>query len=72
MILHLLSDSKFDSLIINQIEECFPGENIFMLFYPKRILNVNTGIKSKIGFYDEVISIDLSVVEGIIIHFLNS
>lgn len=72
MILHLLGESKFDSLIMNQMEECYPGENIFLLFSVNRSLNIFEPIyRDRILFQEDFPSIDFRNIDGIIIHYLS-
>ncbi len=72
MILHLLSEPKFDLHIITQIEECCPDENIFLLLVTDQSLNyVPDVFKSKIIFQKDFAFIDFSTIEAVIIHFLS-
>ena len=72
MILHLLSDPDFDLLIMNQMEECFPDENIFMLLSDSQPLSIhNPTYKRIIIHQEEFPSIDFSIIDGIIIHYVS-
>lgn len=71
MILHLLSEPKFDSLIISQMEECRPGENIFLFFSDCSTNNIKLNPGSKIIFKREIKSLNFSEIDGVIIHYLS-
>jgi dTDP-N-acetylfucosamine:lipid II N-acetylfucosaminyltransferase len=72
MMLHLLSEPKFDSLIMDQIEECCPGENLYMFFSESRSFRSNKKVSTnKIFFQEDLNLIDFSKVDGILIHYLS-
>lgn len=72
MILHLLSDPDFDLLIMNQMEECFPDENRFMLLSDNQLLKVNDPVfKNKILYHEDWPHLNFSNIDGIIIHYLS-
>ena len=72
MILHLLSEPKFDLHIIAQIEECCPEDNIFLLLVTDQSLAYVPDVyKDKIIYKEDFASIDFSTIDGVIIHFLS-
>jgi dTDP-N-acetylfucosamine:lipid II N-acetylfucosaminyltransferase len=72
MILHLLSESVIDSLIIKQMEECYPGENSFLLFAGRTALDsFDPDFRDRITVEADKESIDFRNINGIIIHYLS-
>lgn len=73
MILHLLSDPKFDPLIIRQFEECSPGDNLFLLFYPRKTLCANKNYPGGITLFAEDFTNSLfRGIDGVICHYLSN
>ena len=72
MILHLLSEPKFDFNIIKQIEECCPDDNLFLILVTDNSIDTIKDIfKNKIVFPPDFTNIDFSTIDGVIIHFLS-
>jgi hypothetical protein len=72
MVIHLLSQSCLNPLIINQIEECFPEKNLYLLFSEDKSLEIdNTIYGNNVILPENLQSTDISKSEGIIIHYLS-
>jgi hypothetical protein len=57
---------------MNQIEECCPGENLFLLLSGNRKFNlIESGYRDKILFKEDLLSIDFKNIDGIIVHYLS-
>lgn len=67
-----MSDPKFDSLIMDQMEECFPGENLYLIFVEDQPnFTYDKTFNDRIIFEGDISTIDYNKIDGIIIHYLN-